>query len=65
MNETISKKLEFSNRDKKSSAYRRIVTGNVNGKSVVQSDEQMPPANRLKIDPDQVHQSLRPTSTPS
>ena len=39
MNETSSKRRELSKRDKKASAYRRIVTGNVNGKSVVQSDE--------------------------
>src|SRR6202035_1534068 len=31
-----------SKRGKKPSTYRRIVTGNVNGKSVVQSDEQLP-----------------------
>jgi hypothetical protein len=39
MNTTTSKKRELSKRGKKPSAYRRIVTGNVNGKSVVQSDE--------------------------
>jgi mannose-6-phosphate isomerase-like protein (cupin superfamily) len=31
----------LSKRDKKSSTYRRVVTGNVNGKSIFQSDEQM------------------------
>ena len=41
MNGTPSKKREFSNRGKKPSTYRRIVTGNVNGKAVVQTDEQM------------------------
>ena len=41
MNGTASKKKELFSRDKKPSAYRRIVTGNVNGKAVVQSDEQM------------------------
>src|SRR5258707_4208235 len=39
MNGTASKKRELSKRGKKTSTYRRIVTGNVNGKSVVQSDE--------------------------
>jgi mannose-6-phosphate isomerase-like protein (cupin superfamily) len=39
MNGTASKKKELSKREKKPSTYRRIVTGNVNGKSVVQSDE--------------------------
>src|SRR4029077_10143022 len=41
MNGTASKKRELSKRDKKPSTYRRIVTRNVNGKSVIQSDEQM------------------------
>jgi hypothetical protein len=41
MNGTASRKRELTNRGKKSSAYRRIVTRNVNGKSVVQSDEHM------------------------
>jgi mannose-6-phosphate isomerase-like protein (cupin superfamily) len=41
MNETVSKTSELSKRGKKASTYRRIVTGNVNGRSVVQSDEQM------------------------
>jgi mannose-6-phosphate isomerase-like protein (cupin superfamily) len=39
MNATASRKRELSKRRKKSSIYRRISTGNVNGKSVVQSDE--------------------------
>ena len=38
MNETVSKKRELSKRGHKPRIYRRIVTGNVNGKSVVQSD---------------------------
>jgi mannose-6-phosphate isomerase-like protein (cupin superfamily) len=38
MDGTISKKRDLSKR-KKLSIYRRIVTGNVNGKAVVQSDE--------------------------
>jgi len=39
MNGTASKKNELSTHGKKQSTYRRIVTGNVNGKAVVQSDE--------------------------
>jgi mannose-6-phosphate isomerase-like protein (cupin superfamily) len=42
MNGMASKKRELPKRRKKPSAYRRIVTGNVNGKSVVQSDEPLP-----------------------
>jgi hypothetical protein len=38
MNGTASKKSELSKHRKKPSTYRRIVTENVNGKSVVQSD---------------------------
>jgi mannose-6-phosphate isomerase-like protein (cupin superfamily) len=41
MNGTASKKTEVPERGNKPSTYRRIVTGNVNGKSVVQSDERM------------------------
>src|SRR6266576_3540527 len=41
MNGTASKKRELSKRGKKASTYRRVVTGNVNGRSVVQNDEQM------------------------
>jgi mannose-6-phosphate isomerase-like protein (cupin superfamily) len=41
MNGTASKKTRLSQRGKKPSTYRRIVTRNVNGKSVIQSDEQM------------------------
>jgi mannose-6-phosphate isomerase-like protein (cupin superfamily) len=39
---TASKKTESSKRGKKPPAYRRIVTENVNGKSVVQGDEPLP-----------------------
>src|SRR5258706_11433369 len=39
MNKTASKKRESPNRGKKPTTYRRIVTENVNGKAVVQSDE--------------------------
>jgi hypothetical protein len=39
MNGTASKKRELSKHGKEPSTYRRIVTGNVNGKAVVQSDE--------------------------
>ena len=39
MNGTVSGEKELSKRDKKPSTYRRVVTGNVNGKSVAQSDE--------------------------
>jgi hypothetical protein len=42
MNGTSSKKTELSERDKKPSTYRRIVTGNLNRKAVVQSDEPLP-----------------------
>jgi mannose-6-phosphate isomerase-like protein (cupin superfamily) len=41
MNGTASNKRELSKPGKKPSTYRRIVTGNVNGRSVVQTDEQM------------------------
>src|SRR4029077_11497623 len=39
MNRTATKKSEFPKRGKKPSTYRRIVTANVNGKAVLQSDE--------------------------
>jgi mannose-6-phosphate isomerase-like protein (cupin superfamily) len=39
MNETVSKKTELSKHGKKPSTYRRVVTENQNGKSVVLSDE--------------------------
>jgi mannose-6-phosphate isomerase-like protein (cupin superfamily) len=36
-----SKNKQLSRRDRKASTYRRVVAGNVNGKSIVQSDELM------------------------
>jgi hypothetical protein len=42
MNGTATAKKELSKRRKKPSTYRRIVTTNVSGKSVVQSDDSMP-----------------------
>jgi len=42
MNGTASKKTELPEGDNKPSKHRRIVTGNVNGKAVVQSDEPLP-----------------------
>jgi mannose-6-phosphate isomerase-like protein (cupin superfamily) len=42
MNETVSEKKGRSRRRKKRSTYRRVVTRNANGKSVVQSDEPLP-----------------------
>jgi hypothetical protein len=39
MHRTASKERELPKRGKKPTTYRRIVTGNVNGKSVIQSDE--------------------------
>jgi mannose-6-phosphate isomerase-like protein (cupin superfamily) len=38
----ISRKRESSKRSKEPSTYRRVVTENVNGKSVVQSDQPLP-----------------------
>ena len=40
MNEGLKNK-QLPRRDKKASTYRRVVAGNVNGKSIVQSDELM------------------------
>ena len=42
MNGRTSRKRELSKRGNKPSTYRRIVTGNVSGKSVAQSDEPLP-----------------------
>jgi mannose-6-phosphate isomerase-like protein (cupin superfamily) len=42
MNQTVSEKRKSSKRHKKPRTYRRIVTGNVNGKAAVQSDEPLP-----------------------
>jgi hypothetical protein len=39
MNGRASRKKELSKRAEKPSTYRRLVTENVNGKAVVQSDE--------------------------
>ena len=39
MDKTVLEKTELSKRRKKPSTYRRVVTGNINGKSVVQGDE--------------------------
>ena len=41
MNGRASRKKELPKRVEKSSFYRRVVTENVNDKSVVQSDEQL------------------------
>jgi len=43
MNRRASQKRELASRDKKPTAYRRIATGSISGRSVVQSDEQMEP----------------------
>jgi len=39
MNRKVSESRKLSKHGKNPTTYRRIVTGNVNGKSVVQSDE--------------------------
>jgi hypothetical protein len=65
MNATASKKTELSKRGKQPSTYRRIVTGNVNGKSIVQSDEQLQ-AYQFKSVPDYEHTlvwATRPSRT--
>jgi mannose-6-phosphate isomerase-like protein (cupin superfamily) len=54
MNRTASKKRELSRRGKQPGTYRRIVTANVDGKSVLQSDEQLQ-AYRFKSVPDYEH----------
>jgi hypothetical protein len=54
MNRTASKKRELSKRSRQPSTYRRIVTGNVSGKSIVQSDEQLQ-AYQFKSVPDYEH----------
>jgi hypothetical protein len=41
MNRTASTKKESSKRSKQPSTYRRVVTANVDGKSVLRSDEQL------------------------
>jgi hypothetical protein len=41
MNRRASEKKKLPERGNKASTYRRIVTGNANGKSVIQSDVTM------------------------
>jgi hypothetical protein len=41
MDRTASTKKEFSNRSKRPSTYRRVVTANVDRKSILRSDEQL------------------------
>ena len=41
MNRTASTKTEFSKLSKRPSTYRRVVTANVDGKSILRSDEQL------------------------
>ena len=41
MSGTISEETKVSKRKKKTSTYRRVVTGSVNGKPIAQSDEKM------------------------
>jgi len=54
MNRAASKKRELSKRSKQPSMYRRVVTGNVDGKSILQSDEQLP-AYQFKSVPNYEH----------
>jgi len=42
MNRRDSTKRELSKRSERPRTYRRVVTANVNGKAVVQSDEPLP-----------------------
>ncbi len=42
MNGRASGKKELSKRSERPSSYRRVVTANVNGKGVLQSDEPLP-----------------------
>ena len=64
MNGTASKKRELSKRGKQPSTYRRIVTGNVNGKSIVQSDEQLR-AYQFKSVPNYEHTLVSGQTRPS
>jgi len=41
MNRTASRKKESSKRSKRPTTYRRVVTANVDGKSILRSDEQL------------------------
>jgi len=54
MNRRDSTKRELSKRGERPSTYRRVVTANVSGKSVVQSDEPLP-AYEFKTVPGYVH----------
>ena len=54
MNGRASSKKELSKRGERSSTYRRVVTVNVNGKAVVQSDEPLP-AYQFKTVPGYEH----------
>jgi hypothetical protein len=54
MNKTASTKTEFSKRSRRPSTYRRVVTANVDGKSILRSDEQLQ-AYEFKSVPDYEH----------
>jgi hypothetical protein len=54
MNRTASTKTVFSKRNKRPSTYRRVVTANVHGKSILRSDEQLQ-AYEFKSVPDYEH----------
>jgi hypothetical protein len=56
VNEGLKNK-QLSRRDKKAGTYRRVVAGNVNGKSIVQSDELME-AYQFKTVPGYEHAGL-------
>jgi mannose-6-phosphate isomerase-like protein (cupin superfamily) len=62
MNERGSRKKELSKRGERPSTYRRVVTENVNGKSVVQSDEPLP-AYEFKTVPGYEHTLIWVNST--
>jgi mannose-6-phosphate isomerase-like protein (cupin superfamily) len=63
MNRRVSRGRELSKRSKKPSTYGRIVTGNVGGESVVQSDEQME-AYQFRTVPGYEHTLIWVTETP-
>jgi mannose-6-phosphate isomerase-like protein (cupin superfamily) len=54
MNRTPSTKKEFSKGNERPSSYRRVVTANVDGKSIARSDEQLP-AYQFKSVPNYEH----------
>ncbi len=54
MYRTASKRKESSRRNKRPSTYRRVVTANVGGKSIIHSDERLP-AYQFKSVPDYEH----------